>query len=215
MAKDFNAAAGKAQTSKVDSYTMKDGENIVRLVGGILPRYVYWIKGTNGKDIPVECLSFDRDKEKFTNIEKDWVAEYFPDKKSGWAYSINCIDPKDGKVRVFNLKKKLFEQIKSAAEDLGNPTDLVSGWDVNFKKVKTGSAAFNVEYTLSVLKCKVRALSDDEIKAIAEAPTIDQVYTRPTPEEIKALCERLLNGPEAVEGAAGLALEEGINELGN
>lgn len=126
-AKKFGDTKGKAQTNKVDAYVMKDGENTLRLVGGVLPRYVYWLKGTNDKDIPVECLSFDRDKEKFTNIEKDWVQDYFPDKKCSWAYSINCIDPLDGKVRVFNLKKKLFEQIISASEDLGDPTDLDTG----------------------------------------------------------------------------------------
>ena len=127
MAKSFGDTKGKAASNSIDSYTYKDGENIVRLVGGVLPRYVYWLKGTNDKDIPVECLAFDREEERFANKEVDHVTSYFPDKKCSWAYSVNCIDPNDGKVRVLNLKKKLFQQILTAAEDLGDPTDVTTG----------------------------------------------------------------------------------------
>lgn len=127
MALSFKQTKGKAQSSKVDSYVYKDGENRVRLVGGVLPRYVYWLKGTNNKDIPVECLAFNREKEKFDNLEKDWVPEFYPDLKCTWSYAVNCIDPSDGKVKVLNLKKKLFEQILNAAEDLGDPTDPDTG----------------------------------------------------------------------------------------
>ena len=163
MALAFTQTKGKAIKSSYEAYAYKDGENTVRLVGGILPRYIYWLKGTNNKDIPVECLAFDREKEKFTNTEYDHVPDYYADKKCSWSYSVNALV--DGKVVVLNLKKKLFEQICSAAEDLGDPTDLDTGWDVVFKRVKTGPLAFNVEYTLSVLRCKKRALSKEE-KAI-------------------------------------------------
>lgn len=127
MALAFGQTAGKAIKNSYEAYEYKDGENTVRLVGGILPRYVYWLKGSNNKDIPVECLAFNREKEKFDNLEVDHVPSYFPDKKCSWAYSINCLDPRDGKVKVLNLKKKLFEQILTAAEDLGDPTDLDTG----------------------------------------------------------------------------------------
>ena len=69
----------------------------------------------------MECLSFDRNKEAFNNKEKDWVREYYPDLKCGWSYATQCID--NGQVKVVNLKKKLWEQIITAAEDLGDPTD--------------------------------------------------------------------------------------------
>ena len=74
-----------AQKNSILSYTYKDGDNKVRIVGDILARYVYWIEGTNGKNIPFECLSFDRDSERFNNKEKDWIREYFPDLKCGWS----------------------------------------------------------------------------------------------------------------------------------
>ena len=151
MALSFKQTKGKAVTNKVETYEYKDGENTVRLIGGVLPRYIYWIKGTNNKDIPVECLAFSREKEKFDNMEKDHVPDFYPELKCSWSYSINCIDPKDGKVKALNLKKKLFEQILTAAEDLGDPTDYDTGWDVVFKRTKTGPLAFNVEYTLQVV----------------------------------------------------------------
>jgi len=191
MALSFANTKGKAIKQSYDAYEYKDGENVVRLVGGILPRYVYWLKGTNNKDIPVECLAFNRNKEKFDNVERDHVPEYFPDKKCSWAYSINCIDPKDGKVKVLNLKKKLFEQILNAAEDLGDPTDPDEGWDVVFKRQKTGPLAFNVEYNLSVLKCKKRALTEEERAAVAAAEDIDTKIARPTPDEVKATLEKI------------------------
>ena len=108
MALAFNSTKGKAVKKSVESYTYKDGDNTLRLIGGVLPRYVYWVKGTNNKDIPLECLAFDREKEKFTNTEVDHVPSFFPDKKCSWAYSINCIDPSDGKVKALNLNEKLF-----------------------------------------------------------------------------------------------------------
>jgi hypothetical protein len=213
MALSFKNTKGKAQSNKVESYEYKDGENTVRLIGGVLPRYIYWLKGTNNKDIPVECLAFSREKEKFDNVEKDHVNEYFPDAKCSWSYSVNCIDPKQNKVVALNLKKKLFEQIVSAAEDLGDPTDCDSGWDVVFKRQKTGPLPFNVEYTLQVLRCKPRALTDEE-RAMAEtAKPIDEKFVRPTEAEVKALLEKITNNVEEEESTDGAAAEA-VKELG-
>ena len=64
MALKFNDTKGSA-IKGVESLTYKDGENVIRILGDVLPRYVYWIKGKNNKDIPLECLSFDREQEKF------------------------------------------------------------------------------------------------------------------------------------------------------
>ena len=213
MALSFKQTKGKAATNKVETYEYKDGENTVRLVGGVLPRYIYWTKGTNNKDIPIECLAFSREKEKFDNLEKDHVPDYYPDLKCSWSYSINCIDPKDGKVKALNLKKKLFEQILTAAEDLGDPTDYDTGWDVVFKRQKTGPLAFNVEYTLQVLRCKPRSLSDTERAAADSAQNIDEKFPRPTADEVKALLEKITtastDGDDLDESQA-----EAIKELG-
>ena len=181
MAIKFGNIEGKAKKSTVDAYTYKEGDNKIRMVGDVLPRYVYWLSTADGKRVPMECLGFDRDKEQFTNIEKDWVRHYFPDLKCSWAYAVQCVD-KDNKVKVLNLKKKLFESVMVAAEDLGDPTDIETGWALCFKKQKTGPLPFNVEYTLQVLKCKPEALNAEQLEAIAELPNIDDVISRPTSE---------------------------------
>ena len=189
MAISFNKQKGSAQKSSINSFQYRDGDMEFRLVGDILARYVYWVKGENDKDIPLECLSFDRNEERFNNKERDWVREYYPDLKCGWSYATQCID--GGTVKVVNLKKKLWEQIITAAEDLGDPTDPVNGWDVKFKRVKTGPLPYNVEYQLQVLKCKHRALSEDEMELVSSLKSMDDVMTRPTPDAQKELLDRI------------------------
>ena len=225
MALAFGKTQGKAISNKVDSYVMVDGENKVRIFGGVLARYVYWLKGTNNKDIPVECLAFDREKEKFTNAEVDHVPTFYPEVDSKgkrvincqWSYSVNCIDPKDGKAKVLNLKKKLFEQIITAAEDLGDPTDLETGWDLVFKKAKTGPNVFDVAYTLQVLRCKSRPLTDEERAEVAKAKDIDLLYPRPTADEVLATLERIASGgsevPEEATGTGTAAENEAVADL--
>lgn len=193
MALSFNKQTGGAQKSSINTFTYKDGDNKMRIVGDILARYVYWIEGENGKNIPLECLSFDRNAEKFNNAEKDWVREYFPDLKCGWSYAVQVIDPTDGKVKVANLKKKLWEQVITAAEDLGDPTDQSTGWDICFKRVKTGPLPYNVEYQLQALKCKPRPLTDEERTAIADLKSMDDVMARPTADAQKELLDRVRN----------------------
>ena len=189
MAISFNKQKGSAQKGNITSYQYRDGDNEFRLVGDILARYVYWVKGENDKDIPLECLSFDRNEERFNNRERDWVREFYPDLKCGWSYATQCID--SGSVKVVNLKKKLWEQIITAAEDLGDPTNPETGWDVKFKRVKTGPLPYNVEYQLQVLKCKHRSLSEEEMKLISDLKSMDDVMPRPTPDAQKELLDRI------------------------
>ena len=189
MALSFNKSVGGAKKSSITSYSYRDGDNEVRLVGDVLARYVYWLEGKNGKNIPFECLSFDRNEERFNNLEKDWVREYYPDLKCGWSYAMQCLD--GGEVKIINLKKKLFEAILTAAEDLGDPTDPENGWDVKFKRVKTGPLPYNVEYQLQVLKCKHRELDETEKELVSELKSMDDVMPRPTPDAQKELLDRV------------------------
>ena len=203
MAIKFGQLEGKAKKSSIVQFQYRDGDNIVRMVGDILPRYVYLVKGENNKNIPMECLSFNRDTETFYNKEKDWVRSYYPEMKCGWSYAIQCIDPADKQVKVLNLKKKLLEQIMLAAEDLGDPTDPETGWDIHFKRVKTGPMAFNVEYQLQVLRCKTRALDEEEQAACAELKSMDEVLPRPSTDAQKELLDRIRSlGTETPEDVA-------------
>ena len=200
MALSFNKQTGGAQKSSISSFQYKDGDNKMRVVGDILARYVYWIQGENGKNIPMECLSFDRNSERFNNQEKDWVREYYPDLKCGWSYATQCID--NGEVKVVNLKKKLWQQIITAAEDLVDPTDPETGWDICFKRVKPGPLPYNVEYQLQALKCKPRPLTDEERTAIADLKSMDDVMTRPTADAQKELLDRVRNHGDETDDEA-------------
>tara|TARA_S200002703_G_scaffold139518_1_gene130243 strand:- start:196 stop:873 length:678 start_codon:yes stop_codon:yes gene_type:complete len=198
MALKFGDTKGSAQKDKLPNYRITDGNNSVRLVGDILARYVYWIKGIDGKSIPFECLAFDREAERFTNEEKDWVREFYPAEKCQWAYCIQAID-ENGELMIFNLKKKLFDQIQVAAEDaenFGDPTDPDNGWTIHFTRKKNGPKVFNVEYTLEQMKsAKSKGPLSDAERAIYDAmKPIDEVLPRPTADAQKALLERIANG---------------------
>lgn len=215
MGKAFGESAGGAKKNNLDYMTFVEGQNKMRIVGEILPRYAYWrqLKTDNGKHmIPVECLSFDREREEFTNIEKDWYKHFFPKIESGqnagkdvfpqWSYVGTVIDPKDGKLKMVGFKKKLFEQIQLMAKKpaYGDPTDPVTGWDVVFNKNKTGSHAFNVEYVLDQLECKVRPLTDAEKVELDEnLKPIDELVPRQTPEMQKAFIETAWLGKDKEE----------------
>lgn len=193
----FGSVKGSAKKEKADSYKYVDGDNSVRLFGNILPRYVYWIKGENGKNIPFECLEFNRETEEFDKAEKDYVKDFFPDLKCGWSYCMMCLD-KDNKPQIFNFKKKLFDQIMANVEDLGDPTDPENGWMLKFSKRKTGPLPINVEYTLQTVKClnSKGPLSEAEKEAIASSKTIEELLVRPTPAQQKELLEKITRGEE-------------------
>lgn len=200
MAISFGNTKGSAQKSKIETYNFANKEDHrIRLVGDLLPRYVYWIKGENNKNIPMECLAFDRNTETFNNKEPDHVRDFFPDLKCGWAYAVQAIDYSDKTIKVVNLKRKLFDQILVAMEDLGNPTDTETGWDVVFKRSKTGPQVFNVEYNLQVLKCKPRPLEDWERELIADLKSMDDVLPRPTADAQLELLRKLTTGGSSDE----------------
>ena len=203
---NFGTVKGSGKSERVESYKMLDGDNSVRLFGNILARYVYWVKGTNGKNIPMECLEFNRVTEKFDKAEKDWVREFYPDLKCGWAYSMMCLDGTTPK--IFNFKKKLFEQIMTNIEDLGDPTDPEMGWILKFSKKKNGPLPINMEYTIQTMKCSKSKgpLSPEEVEAISKSKTIEDSLPRPTPEQQKELLEKLMRGDD--EDAIDESVEE-------
>ena len=207
MAIGFNQTKGSAQKEKIETYNYAGKEDHhVRLVGDLLPRYVYWIKGENGKNIPMECLSFDRENETFNNKEHDHVRDFYPDLKCGWSYAVQCVDYADKSVKVLNLKRKLFDQVIVAMEELGDPTDPVTGYDIHFKRKKTGPQVFNVEYQLAVLKCKPRELEDWEKELTSGLKSMDEILVRPTADAQLELLRRV-NGNDAGEVSEDISSE--------
>lgn len=193
----FNDSKGSAQKNSIKSVAYKDGKNSIRIVGDILARYVYWVEGENKKNIPMECLAFNRETERFDNAEKDWVREFFSDLNCTWAYCTQAIH--DGEIQVVNLKKKLWEQVITTAQDLGDPTDPDTGWDIVFDRKKTGPQVFNVEYQLRPLACKVRPLTEEEREILKDLKPIDEVIPRPTPAAQKEFLDRLHSGARTEE----------------
>ena len=208
MALKFGDAKGSAQKSSLVQYQYVDGDNSVRMVGDILPRYVYWVTGDNNKNIPMECLAFNRDSETFDNVDTDWVRKFDPEKKCGWAYAIQCIH--NGEVKILNLKKKLLEQVMLAAEELGDPTDPETGWDINFKRVKTGPNVYNVEYQLQALKCKVSSLDKDEQKLVEGLKSMEELLPRPTPDSKREFLENVSRGSADVPSDVEEELKEDL-----
>lgn len=198
MALSFGDAKGGAEKQSVPSYKMKMGLNRIRVYGGILARYMYWVPGSQGRDVPVECLSFNRSTEAFDNKDKDWVKEYYPDLKSSWGYAMMCVDldANEPVELVFNWKSKLFKQVVSAMEDLGDPTNLDTGWDIIFSKDKTGPNTFNVEYTLNAIKCSksIGPVSDKVREVAGSGKTIDEWLPRITPDKQKEYLDSIRAG---------------------
>ena len=184
MAIKFTDLAGKASKAGPERFKPQEGKNTFRIVGNVVPSYKYWLRTRDNTPVPMECLGFNRDTEVFENKERDVVREYFPDMKCSWAYQSFVIDRADGKVKLFDHKKKLFESILNAAKaKLGDPTDPQTGWDVVFTKEKTGPQAFNVEYRLESFDLKNTPLSKADKEAVEAAGKIEDIAKRQTPEE--------------------------------
>jgi hypothetical protein len=183
--KKFTDLQGKASKAGPERFKPQEGKNTIRIVGTVVPGYKYWLKTRDGAtSVPMDCLSFNRETEQFDNKIRDVVREYFPEKKCSWAYQSFVIDRADGKVKLFDHKKRLFEAVLDAAQKkLGDHTDAEEGWDVVFTKKKTGPQPFNVEYTLETFELTNSALSEEDLEAIEKAGKVEDIAKLPTPEE--------------------------------
>jgi hypothetical protein len=218
----FGESAGEAKKGGV-FMTLEEGSNRFRMVGDICPRYQYWI-GPQGANRPFECLAFNREQEKFTNVEKDWIIDRVPTQSNGdktqcsWAYAVQVIDRKDGKLKVLNLKKKMFMAIINTATKLNrDPTNLETGFDIVVDRIKTGPKKFNVAYELdqfAMMEIKDDKLSDEDLALVENLKDIDDLIPRPTSDEQKAEIDAFLDG-SATSAPAPTAkdVKEAISEL--
>jgi hypothetical protein len=111
---------------------------------------------------------------------------------------------------MFGLKKKLFDQIMTAAETLGDPTDPETGWAIKFTKKSTGPNAFNIEYELLQLKLKPTPLTAEQKEILKDMKPIEELVPRQTPEQQKAFIEQAwFSEPETNVS------NEAIDELGH
>jgi hypothetical protein len=182
-----NAGSGSGQRREIERLTLPIGDTKIRLIGEVLPRYVYWVVTSEGKKMPVECLQFDRQTEGFNNNAKDPMKEIDEDiysDKPQFAYVCNVIDRKDNKIKIFDLRSTIYKQIVDYATnpDYGNPADDDTGYDITIKKEKTGPLPQNVKY--SVIPARSNS-SLSEAEKSAELFELDKIYKRQSYEEQK------------------------------
>jgi hypothetical protein len=211
---------GSAKKGKLDYFQPQMGENRIRILGDIVPRYVYWVQGPD-KKIPVECLEYDRESERFVG-GADPVRDMFPDLGCQWAYTSQVFDYSDNKIKVFVFKKSIFEdilkQVKNAKSPFYNvdPTCPETGFDVVFNKEKDGPKVYNVSYTLDPfgMSSSVGKVGD-EVTAQIDAGNlkpIEELFPRPTVEDVKTSLDRIMNfGKETNQDDS--ADKEAVDEL--
>ena len=180
-------STGSNQRKEIERLTLSIGDTKVRLIGDVMPRYCYWVVTTEGKKMPVECLSFSRETESFDNNAQDPFKEIdtaiYSDKPQ-FSYVCNVIDRTDGKIKLFDLRATIYSQIVDYASnpEYGNPADAAKGYDLTVKKEKTGPLPQNVKYTVVPARSNT-ALTEDEQKL--ELFELDRIYKRQTYDEQK------------------------------
>lgn len=182
-----NTGSSSSARKEIERINIGIGDTKLRLIGEVLPRYVYWVVTTEGKKMPVECLRFDRQKESFNDSIKDPMKEIDEEiysEKPQFAYVCNVIDRTDGKVKIFDLRSTIYKQIVDYATnpDYGNPADDAAGYDITIKKEKTGPLPQNVKY--SVIPARNNS-SITEAEKKLELFELDKIYKRQTYEEQK------------------------------
>ena len=209
MAIKFTDLQGKASKGGPDRFKPAEGVNKIRIVGSVIPAYKYWLRTRDNTPVPMDCLGFNRETEQFDNKNRDVVREYFPGEKCSWAYMSYVIDRSDGKVKLFDHKKRLFADILDvASKKFGDPTDPEKGWDIVFTKKKTGPLPFNVEYKLEVFDLENSPLSDEDKAAVEEAGSIEEVTKLPTAEDQEAFIKNyILPKEDEVDGEVKAELE--------
>lgn len=179
---------GGGERREILRVKLGEGDNKLRLVGDVMPRYVYWVTTKEGRKMPVECLRFDRETQEFNDSIKDPVKEIpeevFSDNKPQFAFVCNAIDLKDKVIKLFDLRATIFKEITTIAgdPDYGNPADAKNGYDINVFKEKTGPLPQNVKYRVIPARNN-RELSEEELEL--ELYELDKIFKRPTYEEQK------------------------------
>lgn len=184
-------ASGNKDIERLDFKGISEAQ--VRLVGPLIPRYVYWVTTKEGKKRSIECLSFNRETQAFDASLQDPMKEVDPEiygagqgEKPGFGYVTHVIDRKDKKLKLFDpIKKTVFDKIVALAQKpaYGDPADAVKGYDLTITKKKTGPLPQNVGYDVVPSDRSTSPLTEDEQKL--ELYDLDKLFKRTTYEEQK------------------------------
>lgn len=194
-------SSNSSQRREIERISLPIGDTRIRLIGEVMPRYCYWVVTTEGKKMPIECLSFSRETESFTNDKdpfKEIDSAIYADKPQ-FSYVCNVIDRGDNKIKLLDLRATIYSQIVDYATnpDYGNPSDPESGYDITIKKEKTGPLPQNVKYTVIPARNNSSLTSEEKEAELFE---LDRIYKRQTYDEQK---EWLLQNTSLFAGDAG------------
>ena len=161
-----------------------------RLIGGVLPRYVYWIVNKDGGKRSIECLSFNRETKQFDPSLPDPIKEISPEVlgpevKPQFGYVTQLIDRKTGQVVLFDpIKKGAYDDIVKYARNpqYGNPAHETKGYDITISKIKTGPKKQNVKYTVTPDRGNSPLTAAEKELPLYD---FDKLFKRPTYEEQK------------------------------
>lgn len=216
MGKDWSSAkkpASGGNNKDIERVKLDGPETRLRFVGPVLPRYVYWVVTNEGKKVPVDCISFDRESEEFTGA-KDPFKEIPPEiynEKPQFSYVCNVIDRKDKRLKLLDLKTTIYKQLVDYAQnpEYGPPDHAENGYDVTIKREKTGPQPQNVKYLLYPSRSSIPLTAEERT---LELFNLDVIFKRPTYEEQKEWLLR--NTPYfAEEGVGDLDGTETMEDL--
>lgn len=213
----FNKMNNGAKKGKVDYFNPVNGKNRIRLLGEVLPRYMYWVQGAD-KKVPVECLSFDREEERFDNSQPDPVKDKFPELNCNYSYVAQVYDYAEGKIKIFSFKKTVMDKVVDQISDPDSPfygrdpADLEEGFDIVFTKKKTGPKHFNVDYDLDVLSMNnsIGQAPKEVLMVSDKVKPIEEIFPRPTVEDVEKQLQRIESYGQESENSdqAGEAVDE-------
>lgn len=222
MALGFGNFNGGAKKSEVQYMKLVDGDNTFRILPeSLLPSYQFWVKGPNGKELPFEALQFNRETERFDNFRNCPIKDLglkdprdpSKDLRCQYAYKCLVLNKATGKVEVLTLKKGIVEEIKLVANQMQiDPTDLDTGTWFTVTRKKTGSQAFNVEYSIKQLLCRSTPLTAEEKALVAASKSIDEMFPLETYDEQMARLQKHLNSAGSPDTSG--QDDEAISELG-
>lgn len=191
MAKSWGNTTGGSNGDKMDFMKFGAGKNVVRIVSGVLPRYVYWLQNKDGNTAPFECLRFDRDKERFVRGKADPVHDMgFMEKdvdpktklpvplRPKKNYVAIVINRSTGKLEVMEVKATILQGIQSIMGQLNleDPSDI----DITIEKKGTG---FDTKYDVQQIAAmqfqmaKQNAGSKESQQHEADAALIGEAIT--------------------------------------
>jgi len=206
---NFMDVKGNAGGRLVRDYKYRTGHNALRLVGPILPRYVYFdfTDPKTKRTVPLDALHFDREKESFGDSSQDPVSALFGRKYTPkWSYAILGFDVSPqgdpNKILVVNLKKNLYKDIRSLAQKrLGDPTDPEDGWTVVFEREDPGTGPFGIKYVIDPFECSSNkgALTDAQKEVYEATPPISELLPPLSFDQQKEFLDNFISGGEGDE----------------